>query len=83
MRTPTITISTVVTLLMLAGCTSAEEIETQQRRLTSQCKFYKCECVGPQKYIPLPISGDQAPVMWTERGDPYCPEGYRLSLLDD
>ena len=81
MKIPTITISAVVTMLMLAGCISAEEIEANQRRLTSQCKFHKCECVSPQKYFPLRISGDKAPVMWTERGDPYCPKDYRLSLL--
>jgi hypothetical protein len=70
-------------LLALVGCT-----DPNKPNLEVACALTKCKCLSDRDggYFERNFRGQRkitTAVLWTERGNAYCPEGYSLRRVDE
>jgi hypothetical protein len=64
--------------LLPAACAGREEAKAD---LTLACQLAKCVCTGADRLF---FKRDvPQPVLWTDDGDAFCPEGFELNLAKD
>ena len=64
-------------LAVLLGCETEPEPTVD---LTLTCQLTECICKGDDGSMFKKPS--EAPLLWTERGQAYCPEGFALELVE-
>jgi hypothetical protein len=68
----------LLAVLTCAACAS-EQAADERNRLTGACQVQRCAC-GPAGWSAFWARGN-LPVQWRTNGEPYCPEGYFLHLV--
>ncbi len=65
-------------LVLAAACAGREQAKVD---LTLACQLAKCVCTGADKLF-FKREEPQA-VLWTDDGNAYCPDGFKLELAKD
>lgn len=76
-------LAALLVLSVLTGCSDHDK-----PNLALACSLTKCTCLsdGGGGYFERNFSTNRTistAVLWTERGDAYCPEGYSLRQVDE